>query len=171
MEPWIHEHFESIRDSEFETHALRMNRKNIAHLEWIPIRCEELYFQENHLTKLPDLSNTVKIMNVSKNDLERLPDLLPQHLQYLDVSDNPRLTTLPQLPDTLEVLRASNCGLTSLPSLPKSLRYLYVHNNYLKELPELPPHLEILYVFNNCLTKVDTLPKNLYKCIAGPQNT
>jgi hypothetical protein len=167
MEPWIQEHFESIRDSAFETRVLRMNRKNISYLEWIPTRCEELHLQENSLERLPDLSNSVRILNVSKNKLQKLPDLLPQHLQFLDVSDNPHLTSLPDLPQSLEVLRASNCALNSLPPLPKSLRYLYLQNNYLKYLPELPPQLEILCIFNNC---IENPPVPVSKCITEPQN-
>lgn len=169
MEPWIQEHFESIRDSAFETRVLRMNRKNIRHLDWIPTRCEELHLEENCLRKLPDLSNCVKILNVSKNNLEKLPELLPQNLQFLDVSENPNLTSLPPLPETLEILRASNCSLTSLPALPESLRYLYVNNNYLRELPMLPPKLEILYIFNNCIQDLSQLPSTIEKCIADPQ--
>jgi Leucine-rich repeat (LRR) protein len=171
MEPWIQEQFESIRDSAFETRVLRMNRKHIRYLEWIPTRCEELHLEENRLTRLPDLSNSVKILNVSKNDLNKLPGLLPQNLQFLDVSDNPHLTSLPELPETLEVLRASNCALTSLPTLPKSLRYLYLQNNYLSELPELPPHLEILYIFNNCIQDYNKLPSTIQKCVTDQQNT
>ncbi len=171
MESWIQEHFESIRDSAFETRVLRMNRKNIRHLDWIPIRCQELHLEENRLTKLPDLSNSVKILNVAKNDLEKLPELLPQALQFLDVSDNPHLTSLPELPEGLEILRASNCGLTSLPALPKSLRYLYLQNNYLQELPMLPPQLEILYIFNNCIQDYRKLPSTIQKCVTDQQNT
>lgn len=165
MEQWIQDEFESIRDSAFETRALRMNRKHIQQLDWIPTRCSELYLQENQLTELPDLSNTVSIINVSKNRLEKLPELLPQKLQYLNVSDNPNLKTLPELPDGLEVLFASNCGLSKCPALPKSLKYLYLQNNYLKELPELPPNLEILYLFNNCISDFTGLPNTLMKCI------
>lgn len=171
MEQWIQEEFESIRDSAFETPALRMNRKNISHLQWIPTRCEALYFQENSLQTLPDLSNYVKLLNVSKNRLESLPKLLPQHLKFLDVSDNPQLTSLPELPEGLEVLRANNCGLTSCPKLPNSLKYLYIHNNFLSELPELPSGLEILYIFNNCISDLSHLPKGIYKCIVEPQHT
>jgi hypothetical protein len=170
MEQWIQDEFESIRDSAFETRALRMNRKHIVYLDWIPSRCEELYFQENSLRALPALSNNVKILNVSKNKLEHLP-FLSQRLQYLDVSENLYLQALPELPEGLEVLRASNCGLTALPKLPQSLRYLYVNNNYLTELPALPPKLEILSIFNNCIEDLSGLPKTISKCLADPQKT
>lgn len=171
MESWIQDEFESIRDSAFDTPVLRMNRKNITTLNWIPTRCEELQFQENRLKRLPELSNTVTKLNVSKNQLESLPELLPQRLKYLNVSDNPNLNTLPDLPEGLEVLIAFNCGLTMCPELPSSLKFLYLQNNYLKKLPELPPNLDTLYIFNNCIEDITDLPKTLYKCIAEPQNT
>jgi len=112
----------------------------------------------------------VKVLNVSKNELVTLP-YLSHHLQYLDVSYNMYLHELPELPEGLEVLRASNCALTALPALPQSLRYLYVNNNYLTELPELPPGLEVLYIFNNCIKNLTMLPKTIQKCIADPQMT
>ena len=171
MESWIQDDFESIRDSAFDTPVLRMNRKNITTLDWIPTRCEELQFQENRLKRLPDLSNSVTKLNVSKNQLESLPELLPQRLKYLNVSDNPGLHSLPALPDGLEVLIASNCSLVDCPALPKSLKFLYLQNNYLKELPELPLNLDTLYIFNNCIEGLTTLPTTLYKCIAEPQIT
>jgi Leucine-rich repeat (LRR) protein len=169
MEQWIQDEFESIRDSAFETRTLRMNRKNIKYLEWIPTRCEELLFQENNLESLPDLSNSVKIMNVSRNQLTRLPALLPQRLKLLDVSDNPKLQRLPELPEGLEILRASNCGLSKCPKLPSTLKYLYIHNNYINELPELPPGLEVLSIFNNCIKDLSSLPSSIPECKAVPQ--
>ena len=171
MNSWIQDEFESIRDSAFETSILRMNRKNITTLDWIPTRCEELQFQENCLKRLPGLSNHVTKLNVSKNQLESLPELLPRRLKYLNVSDNPTLRSLPDLPDGLEVLIASNCGLTTCPILPSSLKFLYLQNNYLKVLPELPANLDTLYIFNNCINDTSALPKTLYKCITEPQNT
>jgi Leucine-rich repeat (LRR) protein len=171
MDSWIQEEFESIRDSAFDTPVLRMNRKNITKLDWIPTRCEELQFQENYLKRLPQLSNTVTKLNVSKNQLESLPELLPQRLLYLNVSDNPDLHTLPSLPEGLEVLIASNCGLIECPVLPRSLKFLYLQNNYLKELPQLPANLDTLYIFKNCIEDLTGLPKTLSKCLADPQNT
>ena len=171
MEPWIQEEFESIRDSAFETRTLRMNRKRIRRLDWIPTRCEELQLQENFLQTLPELSNTVKYLNVSNNNLTQLPELLPQRLVYLNVSNNPNLTTLPELPDTLEVLIASNCGLATCPALPKTLKYLYLQNNFLKELPDLPPQLEIFYIYNNCIPDVSKLTQPLRQCFTEPQST
>jgi Leucine-rich repeat (LRR) protein len=169
MDTWIQDEFENIRDSAFETRVLRMNRKNISYLQWIPTRCEELLFQENNLEGLPDLSNHVRTLNVSRNRLTRLPSLLPQHLKFLDVSENPALTALPELPEGLEVLRASNCGLTHLPKLPTTLKYLYVHNNYLTELPELPKGLDVLSIFNNCIQDLSKLPSAIHSCKAQPQ--
>lgn len=165
MDSWIQEEFESIRDSAFETPTLRMNRKNIATLDWIPTRCEVLQLQENRLKRLPELSNMVTKLNVSKNQLECLPELLPQRLLYLNVSDNPDLRCLPELPEGLEVLIASNCGLTKCPALPNSLKYLYLQNNYLKQLPALPSELDTLYIFNNCIEDFSGLPKTLTKCV------
>ena len=46
-------------------------------------------------------------------------------------------------------LSCNNNQLTSLPELPASLEWLYCYNNQLTSLPELPASLATLYCFNN----------------------
>lgn len=68
---------------------------------------------------------------------------------------------LPELPNDLEVLIASNSSLIALPNkLPNNLRVLIIDRNFLRKLPKLPDTIELLYCENNHLSKID-LPKNL----------
>jgi Leucine-rich repeat (LRR) protein len=56
------------------------------------------------------------------------------------------------------------CGfnqLTSLPELPNSLQYLYCYNNQLIELPPLPNSIQSLNCLNNQLTSLPELPDSL----------
>jgi Leucine-rich repeat (LRR) protein len=61
------------------------------------------------------------------------------------------LTSLPELPEDLEILYCYENKLTSLPELPKTLKILMCHDNQIKLLPELPEKLEVLYCYNNPL--------------------
>lgn len=91
--------------------------------------------------------------------LTSLPDL-PASLQKLEVPFN-RLTSLPEnLPASLEKLDVRENRLTSLPeNLPASLEDLELQGNRLTSLPEnLPASLQLLEVGHNQLT---SLPENL----------
>ena len=60
-----------------------------------------------------------------------------------------------------EELRCYNNQLTSLPQLPESLEWLFCYNNQLTSLPKLPEGLEELHCYNNQLTSLPKLPKSL----------
>ncbi|EIS95536.1 leucine Rich Repeat family protein, partial [Yersinia pestis PY-88] len=93
------------------------------------------------------------------NELERLPESLPEGLKKLDVGRNESLQRPNRLPPNLESLGMANCRLTELPTLPNSLEKLEVDNNQLHTLPDtLPALLSSLLVSSNRLT---ALPENL----------
>lgn len=84
------------------------------------------------------------------------------YLKVLDISNTP-IAKLPQLPEGLEELRATNCpNLKELPRLPKSLKELYVGGTPLTELPKLPPNLTHLDVGECPLRFFPLLPMSLY---------
>ncbi len=55
--------------------------------------------------------------------------------------------------DNVVYICCSNNQLTSLPNLPNSLQELWCDNNQLTVLPELPNSLQLLYYKNNQLIK------------------
>ncbi|OGH95184.1 MAG: hypothetical protein A2538_03360 [Candidatus Magasanikbacteria bacterium RIFOXYD2_FULL_41_14] len=81
--------------------------------------------------------------------LSELPEL-PNSLQALDCSNNPQLSELPELPDSLQVLDCSNNPqLSELPELPDSLQVLDCYNNSrLSKLPELPDSITFIDIRN-----------------------
>jgi len=82
------------------------------------------------------------------------------NLEKLDCSYN-RLTTLPNLPETLKDLNCYNNNLTSLPNLPGALKDLHCSNNKLTTLPKLPGTLKNLWCSENSLTSLPNLPDRL----------
>jgi len=113
---------------------------------------------EKYLNSLPE---DIFTLDISRNGIQSLPELTRfPNLTSLNCSDN-RLTSLPALPQNLQVLYCRNNQLTSLPTLPQNLTSLYCRNNQLTSLPTLPENLQVLYCYNNQLTYLPTLPENL----------
>ena len=102
----------------------------------------ELYIQAMEIIELPD--DIVKYTKLIK----------------LDCIYN-KLTSLDNLPPTLEILYCWNNQLTNLNNLPPKLKELYCNNNQLTSLDNLPLNLEILYCDDNQLTSLDNLPTTL----------
>ena len=169
MESWLQEYLESIRDSAFETRDLQLNRKQLRQIDWLPDRCWHLQLQENLLTTLPQLCDQVELLNVSKNRLVSLPEKLPADLKYLDISHNPNITSIPPLPEGLQIFKAVNCNLRECPKLPSTLQYLYIENNLLTSFPSLPPKLEVLQIHNNYIQDIPTHIPVKWKSIVYPQ--
>lgn len=93
------------------------------------------------------------------NALTSLPNL-PATLDSL-ICGNNQLTILPTLPITLTFLKCYGNQLTSLPSLPGSLTNLQCSNNQLTSLPALPGSLINLNCYHNQLTSLPALPVSL----------
>jgi len=83
-----------------------------------------------------------------------------KNLTDLYCADN-SLTTLSNLPQTLEVLFCPYNQLISLSDLPSSLVFLDCGNNQLTSFPNLPNNLSVLNCNDNLITSLSILPPNL----------
>ena len=108
---------------------------------------------DNRLTSLPALPETLLSLDCARNYLTALPTL-PAGLETLYCDYN-RLGTLPALPASLNLLFCKNNGMTALPALPPPLTELHCENNSLSALPALPFGLKRLVCANNKLTGFD----------------
>ncbi|XP_046995835.1 toll-like receptor 2 type-2 isoform X1 [Schistocerca americana] len=130
-----------------------ISRVSEAALEGVPWLLK-LDLSGNELEDLPQLLPArLENLNVSRNRMIALNARLPQSLIILNVSFN-NLETLPEpLPGGLQKLDASNNRLRRLPQrLPAGLWLLAVSHNLLLELPQhLPPALQVLQVSHNRL--------------------
>jgi len=79
----------------------------------------------------------------------------------LPSTDSNKLTSLPNLPSTLDSLICGNNQLTSLPALPSNLRVLKCYLNHLTNLPTLPSSLKELDCYSNQIDSLPTLPTNI----------
>jgi len=108
------------------------------------------------ITQLSHIRPSVKILRCNDTDISELPEL-PEGLEEIWAS-NTKLKILPELPSTLKILRCENCELRGLPKLPNSLIHLIVSGNDLQHLQSLPDGLEILVCNNNILSRLPALP-------------
>ena len=105
-------------------------------------------------TNLNSLSEDILTLNVSNRSIKSLPNLTKfKNLQKLICSNN-QLTSLPTLPQKLEIFNCFDNQLTSLPTLPQNLKILYCSNNQLISLPTLPQNLKVFDCNNNPISEI-----------------
>jgi Leucine-rich repeat (LRR) protein len=111
-----------------------------------------LYCNNNQLTQLPELPQSLECLYCSSNQIIKLPEI-PQLLIQLYFPSN-NLKQLPfELPQSLTHLYCANNQLIQLPKLPQSLQYLTCNYNQLTQLPKLPQSLFSLTFANNNFTQ------------------
>lgn len=152
---------------------IKCNNCNLAKLpNELPRFLKGLYCENNNLTELPNLPESLLELHCSNNQLTSLPEI-PLELQQLYCSNN----QLIKLPDfiydekskkniytfkqdyRIKKLICNNNQLTYLPKLPDSLEYLECSNNNITSLPPLPYLINYLDISYNKITK---LPDNIH---------
>ena len=118
----------------------------------LPNLLKELDCWNNQLTLIPNLPNSLKILDFSYNQLISFTNVqLPNSLEQLSCHNN-QLSSLPDLPNSLKKIYCENNQLISLPKLPNSLKNFDCSGNNLTSLPKLPNSLKKLYCYRNKLT-------------------
>ena len=72
---------------------------------------------------------------------------------------NINITKLPELPDSIEILKCWDIKISELPKLPNLLRYLNCAITNISFLPELPKSLEVLGCSYTNISELPPLPK------------
>ena len=140
-----------------------------------------LYKGSSHDYVLP---KSLKVLNLSFNKLDFVPDNIPKGLVGINISNN-TVKYIPKLPETTEVINASHNTIKwfdqELPNLQKlnlSYNHLYyfrfdrlkdkisildLSHNQLKEITGdiIPESIKILKLAENRITKLPTLPASL----------
>jgi len=86
-----------------------------------------LYIESSNISDLTGIGYFKNLleMNCGNNQLTSLPDL-PDSLEYLSCSDNSQLISLPPFPPNLKYILVFGCAITNLPALPDFLELLFV---------------------------------------------
>ncbi len=106
-------------------------------------------------------------LNISNKNISDLTGLQYWHnLVTLDCSWN-QLSSLPLLPNSLQILTCYHNQLTNLPILPYNLTLLNCRYNQLTGLPALPSALQTLTCDNNLLSILPSLNNTLQTLTCG----
>ncbi len=103
------------------------------------------YDKDNILEPLLKYQN-LTTLNWKNTQLTSLPNL-PNPLNILNCNHT-QITSLPNIPNSLTILDCSHTQLTSLNNLPNTLTTLYCNNTKLTSLPNLPNSLTTLHCYN-----------------------
>jgi len=177
-------------DIVLETTVICSN-KNISDLDGIQYfdNLEFLFAEYNDLTTLPIMPQTsLKKINVFLNDLNSISQF-PPLLEELIISNNPNLTSIAPLPNSLKVYLGSNltnlpvpafpnglvtctlvnCGLTSFPTIPSTLGHLELTSNNLGNFPPnyLPSNLTFLGFWYCNVSVMPPLPSTITSLFIG----
>ena len=128
----------------------------------IKYHIDQKYEEYNSFEEIPNYDSVV-FLYCENNGLTSLPEL-PNSLTYISCYNN-QLTILLELPNSLTILSCGNNHLTSLPELPNSLKELYCWNNELTSLPELPISLIYLECEDNRFIESDNWNSHMIKYI------
>jgi hypothetical protein len=160
--------------------------------EWsLDIYTVNLFFSFYIYMRIPRLSITGKIQDLSPKKRSQLDDLHEQPIEVLSILDtnlslipelpeslemfycnrNRRLTQLPNLEDTdVRVLECRDNKLTSLPVLSEDIKRIDATGNELSRFPNVPRGLDALYVSDNPFTKkIKELKKMVDYIRSNPQ--
>lgn len=123
----------------------------------LPETLQSVDLSGNLWQTMPDLTELKPIrLYLADMDLHALPPMDLSRTLLLLVSGN-QLTTLPTLPDSLNMLAAQRNRLTEIARFPESLARVDLSHNRLERLPALPPTLSDLTVSDNRLTTLPSL--------------
>lgn len=120
----------------------------------------KLDLSDLQLRILPPLNSLyIKKLKLNMNNLDRLPEDLPQSLWMLHISNNPSLEILSHLPSELRLLKANRNALIALPDIiPPQMRYMSFTHNRITSLPDrLPDVVERVLLQNNPLSQQTVL--------------
>ena len=92
-------------------------------------------------------------LNISDQGLVNLPDDIDKYtnIKILNCRNN-NITSLDNLPPTLQWLFCSNNEITNLDNLPPTLQRLFCNENQITNLDNIPPTLQMLECDKNPLT-------------------
>jgi fimbrial isopeptide formation D2 family protein len=113
-----------------------------------------------NLTALPVIPNSLTYLWAPFNLFTSLSSF-PPSLQILYLNNNANLTSITNLPNTLQELYVPSCALNYIDHIPNSVYSAYLEGNNLSSIPNIPTMASVFSVHNNNLTSIPSLPPNI----------
>lgn len=121
----------------------------------------EISLEKNNITQLPNIPNSVVILNISDNEnLEELSQF-GNNLKTLNANDT-KITNIDFLNDNIQILETCNCNFSTIKKLPKNLIIWKSCTSTIESIEcDFPENLIELNLFNNLLINIPKLPNTL----------
>ena len=148
----------------------------------IPTSCTHLNISNCPLlSNLPILPPNLLVLTCNDNSFATLGPF-PQSLEFLYAHNNPNLSYVFGLPDTMNMLRLKNCAitaidslpnviiasldlsfnnLTSIPNFPDQASQIILNNNNISSIPEVSSNVQLLKINNNNISCWPVFPSSL----------
>lgn len=111
---------------------------------------------------LPRLPCNLDFLGFFSNTSVQIPPVLPHRLKKLDIRHCMNLTTIPELPDSIEIFTLMNTKVDRIPNLPEKLVSLSLEGNkMLSFLPEFPSGLLYLSIVGSPIHVLPRFPDGL----------
>jgi len=137
-----------------------MPKDTIPDLSHLP-NLRYLSIRNYNIDRIPETNNKLLQLEVDNAYTLENIDELPSMAYSLTFSKCPKLTSIPELPESLKFLTLSETGITEMPDIPEKVVCLYCRKHKFKRLGHLPPHLETLHMSDGDLEHVENFPDSL----------
>lgn len=154
---------------------------NVVNLPTLPSGLKSLSIGSNYSINIPILPAGLETLGIGHLNLINLPPLpasltslwamnnnfvsltsFPPILDKLYLNNCPNLTTIQNLPNTLQQLYAQSSNISFIDYLPNSIFTFDLQNNDLSSLPNIPNSATLINLENNNLTSLPPLPTVIY---------
>jgi hypothetical protein len=145
-------------NSELKVLSLKNNKiKRIDFL--IDVNLIELHLNNNSIDNIDVLSNTIEILDISKNNIFTIA-VLPENLKILFAYNCKINKFLFELPYFLEKLDLYNNNIEELPEFNKFLKWLDISSNDIRKLPNNVAQLDYCDISSNLNLIFDSVDPN-----------
>ena len=155
-----------INHSELPTTLLHLNmtNNNVEHVFLENSNLEELILNANPLSLTLNFPKKLRVLKVSKSDIESTNAFLDLQLTELDISES-KINNIDKLPQTLKILRMNRLAVKVVTSLPPNLQEWYATGSDIEKItfPEFGASLQTISLFDAELNTVPKLPSIVNK--------
>lgn len=145
--------------------TISKNEIDIIDCALLPDSLKILKLNHNNTVDIVNIKENIETLDLTNNQFTKLDCIIPKSVKILNLSDNKRLCSLPNMKNNtnLEQLILNNTSLEFIDSdkIPDTLIYLEISRCELDEINWLPPNLKHFEATRSKITKINYLPDSL----------
>lgn len=126
----------------------------------IPNSVTNLAINNCGLSQIPILPPNLESLSISMNNISVIENL-PSTLTTLFAGNNPNITQVSSLPDSMTYLNLDNCNISIVDSLPTYCPQIDMNNNQITSIPNFPINMNWFYAENNNISSIPPFPSTM----------